>query len=101
MIDRFGLLPDSVKALFSVTELKQQASPLDIKKIDIHVAGGRIVFNENPKINTEKLVNLIQTQAQCYKFDGVDKLRFSQPFETVSDKIEFLTNLLDQLTPEI
>lgn len=99
MIDRFGLLPDAVKVLFSVTELKQQAEPLGIKKIDAHIAGGRIVFGNEPKINTEKLINLIQTQSQCYQFDGADKLRFTQTFDGVEEKIKFLTALLNQLTP--
>ena len=99
MIDRFGLLPDAVKALFSVTELKQQASPLGIKKIDVHVAGGRLVFTAEPKINTGQLISLIQTQPQCYKFDGSDKLRFTKTFEAVDEKIEFLSKLLEKLTP--
>lgn len=99
MIDRFGLLPDAVKTLFSVTELKQRAFPLGVKKIDAHVAGGRIVFNAEPKINTEQLISLIQTQSQCYKFDGSNKLRFTKTFDTVDEKIEFLTDLLDKLTP--
>jgi len=99
MIDRFGLLPDAVKVLFSVTELKQQAEPLGIKKIDAHIAGGRIIFAAEPKINTEQLIRLIQTQAQCYQFDGVDKLRFTKTFEAVDDKIDFITLLLNQLTP--
>ena len=99
MIDRFGLLPDAVKALFSVAELKQQATPLGIKKIDAHVAGGRIVFSADPKINTEQLIRLIQTQSQYYKFDGSDKLRFTKAFETVDEKIEFITTLLNKLTP--
>jgi len=99
MIDRFGLLPDAVKVLFSVTELKQQAEPLGIKKIDAHIAGGRIIFAAEPKINTEQLIRLIQTQAQCYQFDGADKLRFTKTFEAVDDKIDFITLLLNQLTP--
>jgi transcription-repair coupling factor (superfamily II helicase) len=100
MIDRFGLLPDAVKTLFSVTELKQRAVPLGIKKIDIHIAGGRVVFGADPHINTEQLIKLIQTESQHYKLDGMDKLKFSQTFETVDDKIAFLTGLLDKLTPE-
>lgn len=100
MIDRFGLLPDAVKALFSIAALKQQASPLGIKKIDVHVAGGRIVFNAEPKINTAKLISLIQTQAKCYKFDGSDKLRFSKTFDSTDEKIVFLSDLLTKLTPE-
>jgi transcription-repair coupling factor (superfamily II helicase) len=101
MIDRFGLLPDAVKTLFSVTTLKQQAVPLGIKKVDAHIAGGRLVFTKEPKINTDQLIKLIQTQPQCYKFDGVDKLKFNKPFETVDEKINFITELLEQLTPEL
>ena len=94
-----SLLPNAVKVLFSVTELKQQAVPLGIKKIDAHVAGGRVVFNAEPKINTEQLISLIQTQPQCYKFDGSDKLRFTKTFEAVDEKIDFLSTLLEKLTP--
>ncbi len=97
MIDRFGLLPDAVKALFSVTELKQLAQPLGVKKIDMHVAGGRIVFNSEPKINTEALISLIQTQPQRYQFDGSNKLRFTKAFEFIDEKIEFITDLLNKL----
>ena len=98
MIDRFGLLPEAVKTLFSVTELKQLATPLGIKKVEAHIAGGRIVFNTDPTIDTEQLIMLIQTQSQCYKFDGVNKLRFTQAFDTVDEKISFLTHLLTVLT---
>ncbi|MGZ5026992.1 MAG: transcription-repair coupling factor [Methylobacter sp.] len=98
MIDRFGLFPEQVKTLFSVTELKQQAEKLGIKKIEANAAGGRIIFSTSPTINTEQLIFLIQTQAQVYKFDGADKLRFIKPFETTEQKLEFIGELLDKLT---
>lgn len=97
MIDRFGLFPEAVKNLFSVTELKQQAMLLGVKKIDVNAAGGRFVFNDEPAINTEKLINLIQTQGQCYKFDGAGKLRFVQAFSSTADKLDFVTELLNTL----
>jgi transcription-repair coupling factor (superfamily II helicase) len=100
MIDRFGLLPEPVKTLFSVTELKQKAEKLGIKKIEANVGGGRIIFTSEPNINAEQLINLIQTQAQCYKFDGADKLRFIKPFETTEQKIEFINELLEKLSLE-
>jgi transcription-repair coupling factor (superfamily II helicase) len=100
MIDRFGLLPEPVKTLFSVTALKQKAEKLGIKKIEANSGGGRIIFSSEPKINAEQLINLIQTQAQCYKFDGSDKLRFIKPFETTEQKIDFVVNLLDKLSIE-
>ena len=97
MIDRFGLLPEPVKTLFSVTELKQRAEKLGIKKIEANAGGGRIIFTSEPNINAEQLITLIQTQAQCYKFDGADKLRFIKPFETTEQKIEFVNELLEKL----
>ncbi|MEO1899903.1 MAG: TRCF domain-containing protein, partial [Methylococcales bacterium] len=100
MIDRFGLLPEAVKSLFSVTALKQLAEPLGVKKVEAHVAGGRVVFNANPTINTDQLIKLIQTQSQKYQFDGTNKLRFRQAFETVDEKIDFLTDLLTRLAPK-
>jgi len=98
MIDRFGLFPEPVKTLFSVTELKQQAEKMGIKKIEANAGGGRIIFSATPNINTDQLISLIQTQAQVYKFDGADKLRFIKPFETTEQKLEFITELLDKLT---
>ncbi len=98
MIDRFGLLPEPVKTLFSVTELKQKAEKLGIRKIEANAGGGRIIFTSEPNINTEQLICLIQTQAQCYKFDGADKLRFIKPFETTEQKIEFIFGLLEKLS---
>ncbi|WP_374086906.1 transcription-repair coupling factor [Methylomicrobium lacus] len=100
MIDRFGLLPEPVKTLFSVTELKQGAQKLGLKKIEANAAGGRLVFTKEPKINTEQLITLIQTQAQVYKFDGADKLRFIQKFDTTEQKLEFITALLARLALE-
>ncbi|NOQ63673.1 MAG: transcription-repair coupling factor [Methyloprofundus sp.] len=100
MIDRFGLLPEQVKVLFSVTELKQLAARIGIKKIDAYQEGGRILFNATPKLNMQQLLTLIQTQAQVYKFEGGDKLRFSQNFDSTEEKVEFISQLLAQLTED-
>ena len=98
MIDRFGLLPEQVKALFTITELKQQAEPLGIKKIEAHATGGRIVFSSQPQIDAAELIKLIQTEAKVYKFDGADKLRFTTNFNDMEEKLTFLQALLKRLT---
>ncbi len=97
MIDRFGLLPEQVKVLFAVTELKQQADRIGVKKIDAYSEGGRLLFNADPKLNMQQLLILIQTQAHIYKFEEGDKLRFTQKFATTDEKIEFIAALLAQL----
>ncbi|MDD1621991.1 MAG: transcription-repair coupling factor [Methylococcaceae bacterium] len=100
MIDRFGLLPDQVKALFAITELKQQAAHLGIKKIEAHGTGGRIMFSTSPQIDAGELITMIQSQSQVYKFDGADKLRFTHTFKDMEDKVAFLEKLLIRLGPK-
>ncbi|MGD0959195.1 MAG: transcription-repair coupling factor [Methylomonas sp.] len=97
MIDRFGLLPDQAKALFSITELKQHAEPLGVKKIEAHAGGGRIVFNQAAQIDAGELIKLIQTEPQVYKFDGADKLRFFCKLENLEAKLAFLEKLFARL----
>lgn len=98
MIDRFGLLPEPTKTLFSVALLKQKATHLGIKKIEVHSEGGRVLFTEQPNINLEILISLIQNQPQVYKLDGQDKLRFVNKFEKVEGKIGFIFALLAKVT---
>lgn len=100
MIDRFGLLPDPVKALFSVTTLKQRIQPMGIRKLEINVAGGRVIFSEEPKINTGALIELVQKDNQRYRFDGMDKLKITQTFESFEDKMDFIHTLLKRLSVE-
>ena len=97
MIDRFGLLPEPTKTLFIMTELKQQATKMSIKKVELHAEGGRVLFLPEPNIDFGKLISLIQIEPKIYKLDGQDKLQFLQKFENVEQKIKFVTALFLQL----
>jgi transcription-repair coupling factor (superfamily II helicase) len=97
MIDRFGLLPEPVKTLFCITGLKLLAMPIGIRKIEASPKGGRIVFDTNPKINLEKLIGLIQSQAKTYKLEGQDKLRFAKEMADVETRIREVETLLETI----
>ncbi len=97
MIDRFGLLPEMLRNLFDITELKLKATPLGIRKVDVGNQGGRIVFAAKPQVDPASIVRLIQNDPATYKFDGTDKLRFSMELETRSARINALDELLDAL----
>ncbi len=97
MIDRFGLLPDQVKNLIAVTELKLKAEPMGIKKIEGGPGGGRLIFTKEPKIDPMKIIDLIQKQSRIFKLDGQEKLRFSIPMEAPEDRLQTISGLLDEL----
>ncbi len=95
MIDRFGLLTDQINNLFSVTELKLKATPLDILSIDFSENGGRIIFSEQPNIDPMKIITLIQTKAKEYKLDGNNKLKLLKKESDVNKQFQYLQTLLD------
>ena len=97
MIDRFGLLPEPLKTLFRVTELKLQATPIGIRKIEVGPQSGRIVFTPEPMIDLGKLLALIQQRPQIYKLDGQDKLRFIQTLSDTEARASKVQQLLEQL----
>ena len=97
MIDRFGLLPDQLKNLFRITQLKLKATPLGIRKIEMGPAGGRITFDEKPNIEPIKIIQLIQLQAQRYQLDPQQRLKIVQPLEEVSARINALDKLIIEL----
>jgi len=98
MIDRFGLLPEPAKNLFKTTELKLKASTLGIQKLDAGPNGVRILFNKEPNIDPEKIINLIQTKPNTYKFDGENKLRVEQPLGDFDGRIRMCREIMDAIS---
>lgn len=97
MIDRFGLLPDAVKTLFAVHELRLKAKAIGIRKIDVYDQGGRLIFDKTPNIEPIKIIELIQKQPSRYKLDGQDKLKFTDSMPDADSRILALDRLLDGL----
>ncbi|MDH5784410.1 MAG: transcription-repair coupling factor [Chromatiales bacterium] len=97
MIDRFGLLPEPIKNLFAITELKLQASPLGIKKIELGENGGRFTFIPEPNIDPMKLITLIQTKPAEYRLDGQERLKIIKPLPELEKRLNFCHRLLGLL----
>ncbi|BCX88601.1 transcription-repair coupling factor [Methylomarinovum tepidoasis] len=100
MIDRFGLLPQAAKNLFTVAELKQRAERLGVTKIDANAKGGRIQFTAEPSIDVEALLGLVQSRPQTYRLDGPQTLRFEENLEEPARRLAFVTELLAELAPK-
>ncbi len=97
MIDRFGLLPQSVKQLLLVTELKFLAAQLGIIRINASGQSGKIEFSNTPNINPEELIKLIQLHSARYKLEGPTKLRFNLDSTSNVERIHEINTLLTKL----
>ncbi len=97
MIDRFGLLPNALKNLFALSELKLKADALGIAKIDAGEKGGKFEFTEKPNVKPETIIKLIQLQAKTFKLEGPTRLRFTLGPHDIKDRITLVDQLLEKL----
>ena len=93
-INRFGLLPEPAQSLFRATEFKLQCQQLGVKKLEAGQSGGRLVFDEKPKIDPMQLIQLIQQSPEEYRFDGQHTFKFNYELEEPAQRIDYIADLL-------
>lgn len=98
MIDRFGLLPEAAKNLFTLTTLKLRATPFGIVKIELGDKGGRITFTPQPDIDPMQLIKLLQTRPQEFRLDGQERLKVIKSMPELESRVALLEQLLQHLS---
>ena len=99
MIDRFGLLPEPAKNLFAIASLKHDATALGIRKLDLGPAGGRVQFENKPRVDPMTVIQLIQKQPRHYAMEGPDKLRLKLELPDAASRLQAARALLATLAP--
>src|SRR5690606_6144722 len=60
LIDRFGVLPQQVKYLFTVHQVRIKAEKLGITKIDWSKQGGQIEFSPDTPVQAMSIIQMMQ-----------------------------------------
>jgi len=97
MIDRFGLLPDEVKALFQLAELRQLGEQLGLKKIEAGPNGGRLQFTENTTVEPMTIVSMVQNNPAIFRLQNNDQLSFTVPMDSAEQRFSEVNKILQQL----
>ncbi|WP_373020059.1 transcription-repair coupling factor [Thiomicrorhabdus sp.] len=100
MIDRFGLLPQQVKNLFAVTQIKLVIEPIGIIKLDASEAMIRVQFNQQPNIDPMKLIKLIQAYPKNYQLKGQTELKFFDTMPTMESRISAIELMIKSIKSE-
>jgi len=95
MIDRFGLLPDPIKHLFTQASIRVQAQRLGIAEIEATASGGSIEFTDKTRVNPLSIVKLIQSDPSSYSLAGASRLRFKRELPDLAARNTFLESLLE------
>ncbi len=86
LIDRFGKLPDPVKALIETHRLRLAARPAGIVKIDAHGEAAMLQFEPNPPIDALRIIELIQKNRHI-RLSGQDKLRVTASMPDLATRV--------------
>ncbi|URL03036.1 transcription-repair coupling factor [Avibacterium sp. 20-126] len=97
LIDRFGLLPTPAKNLLQIAQLRLQAKPLQIIRMEATAQGGFIEFSPKASLDPTKFLQLIQQSPAVYRFDGPTKFRFQRDLTENKVRLDFVTELLQTL----
>ena len=97
-IDRFGLIPDAAKNLFSIAQLKLKSARHDIKSVEAGPTGGVIKFQTNPNINVDGLMRAIAAQPQEYKFSGTETIQVSRSMPDSEHRIKMIEDVIELIS---
>ncbi|MFV8782468.1 transcription-repair coupling factor [Microbulbifer sp. SA54] len=98
MIDRFGLLPEPVKHLFRITEIKLNANKMGIRKLEASASRGRIEFADKANVDPLTLVKLVQTRPTSFQLQGANQLSFALDDSGPEQRLQQVSEVLEQLS---
>ncbi|ATQ77450.1 transcription-repair coupling factor [Massilia violaceinigra] len=96
LIDRFGKLPDPVKALIETHRLRIAAKTVGIIKIDAHGEAASLQFMVNPPIDSMRIITLIQKNRHI-KLAGQDKLKITASMPDLAARVTQVKQTIKQL----
>jgi transcription-repair coupling factor (superfamily II helicase) len=96
LIDRFGKLPEQVKALIETHRLRIAARTVGIVKIDAHSEAASLQFMEKPPIDPIRIITLIQKNRHI-KLAGQDKLRITAAMPDLAARVLQVKQTIKQL----
>ena len=97
LVDRFGTMPDSVRNLFAVIEIKQLCKLSNVEKIDAGPKGLSIGFRDNQFANPEQLVGWIAAQQGRVQLRGDHKLIIKQTLPQASGRAPVCKGIVQEL----
>ena len=96
MIDRFGKLPDAVKALVETHRLRISAKTVGIIKIDAHAESATLQFEPKPPIDPIRIIDLVQ-KSKNIKLSGQDKLKITVAMPDLNSRVTQLKSTIRAL----
>ncbi|HKQ54825.1 MAG TPA: transcription-repair coupling factor, partial [Methyloceanibacter sp.] len=97
LIDRFGSLPDEVRHLLDIVEIKALCRAAGIEQIDAGPKGAVIAFRNKSFANPEGLIAFIREEGNRVKLQPDHRLIYYADWETQEERLAGARDLLKRL----
>jgi transcription-repair coupling factor (superfamily II helicase) len=97
LVDRFGPLPPPAKTLLVVHRLRQRATALGIRRLELGAAAGVVEFDREHRVEPDRVVRLVQAPGGRYRLDGPARLRLRIATPDAPARIAAADSVLDEL----
>src|SRR5262245_53924031 len=97
LVDRFGELPEEVKHLLDVVEIKGLAKQAGLQAVDVGPKGAVITFRKNQFANPEGLVAFIARSRNAARMQPDHKLVYKADWATPSTRLAGVRGLVREL----
>ncbi|WON72940.1 transcription-repair coupling factor [Nitrosospira sp. Is2] len=97
LTDRFGLLPDPVRALLDCHRLRIAATPLGITRIEATPDYIQVQFTPNPPVDAGRIVAFLQ-RSRDHQLAGPDRLKIKTQIAKVRDRVVRIKGLIAELS---
>jgi transcription-repair coupling factor (superfamily II helicase) len=98
MIDRFGLLPDSVKNLCRQTLLRLSLEVVGIERADMNNKFGTLDFGRQTSVDPIKIVQLVQAEPHRFALNKGTQLKFTIETETAEQRFATIEQIIKRIT---
>lgn len=100
MLDRFGSLPEPVKNLFAIHQIRLLAEPLGITRLDANDTTATLEFAPDTPVEAITIIQLIQSNSKKYRMNGATGLKITdeKAFGDVDKRIDAIKDLLEKLS---
>lgn len=97
LIDRFGEIPEEVKNLLDIVNIKQLCRRAGVSQIDAGPKGAILTFHNNAPPHVEPLMHWIVSKAGTVKLRPDQKLALIRQWDRPSDRVRGVTVIMREL----
>ncbi len=97
LVDRFGELPEAARALLECHQVRIDARPLGVARVDATHEAVQLQFVKNPPLEGAKVIAFIQKKGRGARLAGPDRLRVDVKLPAWQERAQAVRDILRQL----